>query len=76
MNKFEKIKSANISGVHYDKDNKTLHVEFKNGHVYSYSNINLGTYAAFMTSESKTKYLKSHIHKDNNYKKMIPEKKK
>lgn len=75
MNKYEKVSSANISGVNYDSDNKILHVQFKNGHVYSYHNIPLTTYTAFMTSPSKGKYLKAHIHKDNNYKKVIEKKK-
>lgn len=75
MNKLEKVVSNNIDSVHYEKDNKILHVHFKNGHVYSYKDISLGAYSAFMTSPSKTAYLKTYIHKDNNHTKKKPEKK-
>ena len=46
------VKSSNLRSVGYDKETKTLEVEFPNGTLYHYSGIDKQTYSELMNAES------------------------
>lgn len=73
--KFEKVKSSSIEGVNYNEQERTLHVQWKNGAVYVYHHVQPKTYTAFMTAESKRGYLNDNIHGSHQLRKMIGTKK-
>lgn len=76
MNKFHKVKSSAVEGVHYDPAQQTLHIQWKNGAVYVYHNVAHKTYTAFMTADSKRGYINDSIHGSHQLRKIITGKKK
>jgi hypothetical protein len=55
------VESSNIAAVGYDPQAKILYVEFLNGGVYAYAEVELDAYTALMAAESKGKYLNREI---------------
>jgi len=57
----KKVSSSNISSIGYDEDSSTLEVEFKNGAVYQYFDVNINIYKGLMEAGSQGQYLAQHI---------------
>lgn len=55
------VVSSQIASIGYDALSKMMQVEFKNGAIYEYSNVQPEVHRGFMASESKGKYLHSAI---------------
>jgi len=56
-----KVESSQIETIGYDAETSTLHVHFKRGGKYSYSEVPADVRAAFMAAESKGKFLGAEI---------------
>lgn len=54
------IKSSNIISIGYDKDDKILEIQFKNG-IYQYKDVKKEVYEAIMKSESQGKFFYQFI---------------
>lgn len=52
-----RVKSSNVFAIGYDKANKILQVEFKNGSVYEYYEVPENVFLAFMSAESKGRFI-------------------
>jgi len=57
----EKVESSMISQVGYDKENKQLMVQFLNGGIYSYDQVEEKVYKKLIEAESKGKYFLKKI---------------
>jgi hypothetical protein len=55
------VSSSNIVSIGYDEQNEILEVEFKDGSVYQYYNVNKNIYDQFMEAPSKGKFLAYQI---------------
>lgn len=66
-----RVKSTNIFAVGYDRANKVLKVEFRNGNVYEYYEVPHDIYIAFMNAESKGKFGKNYIFYKYKYKQVF-----
>ena len=55
------VTSSNIVSVGYDPGSETLEIEFQNGAVYQYYNVNQVIYEEFMNAPSKGKFLNYQI---------------
>lgn len=55
------VSSSNLVSVGYDENSQTLEIEFNNGAIYQYYNINFGLYNQFMQSASKGQFLHAYI---------------
>lgn len=55
------VESSTFSAVGYNAEQQVLEVQFKNGRIYQYVKVAYETYAAFMESPSKGKFLHSSI---------------
>ena len=55
------ISSSNVVSVGYDPASETLEVEFSNGSVYQYYNVNQNIYDQFMMAPSKGQFLAYQI---------------
>jgi len=55
------VSSSNIVSVGYDQQNETLEVEFRDGAVYQYYNVNKNLYDQFMAASSKGQFLAYQI---------------
>ena len=55
------VESSNISRVGYNPSAFTLTVEFKNGNLYRYSQVNAMSYVRLMCAESRGKYFNTFI---------------
>ena len=55
------VASSNIASIGYDKDAKTLEVEFLNGSIYQYYNFPEHMYDQLMREPSKGKFLNIYI---------------
>lgn len=51
------VRSSNVVSVGYDKNSKTLEVEFRTGRVYQYAGVHANTARAFLVAPSKGKYV-------------------
>lgn len=56
--------SSFIAGVGYDPASEVLTVQFKDGKMYAYDNVDSGTYEEFISASSSGKFWHSRI-KDN-----------
>lgn len=59
--KRETIDSSNINSIGYNKESKTLEVQFKNEKVYQYKSISAETHEDLMGCHSKGRYLFDNI---------------
>ncbi|SFV32876.1 KTSC domain-containing protein [Hyphomicrobium facile] len=57
----EYVSSTNIASVGYDEPTQTLEVEFTNGSVYQYYNVDAGLYERFKEAPSKGQFLNTYI---------------
>jgi hypothetical protein len=57
----EPIASTNVASVGYDEASQTLEVEFVNGTVYQYYNVDSGLFESFMQAPSKGQFLNQNI---------------
>lgn len=57
----EPVNSSNLKSVGYDKDTKTLQVEFHTGAVHEYANVPLDKHAQMMKAKSVGGYFHTHI---------------
>jgi hypothetical protein len=57
----EPVDSSNVSGVGYDPDSQTLHVEFKGGSRYEYAGVPPETHAELMKADSIGRHLHGRI---------------
>lgn len=71
--KWEDTDSSNVGRVAYHMDTKTLIVEFRNGGLYSYSDVDEPTYWNMMGSESVGRYLNAVIKGLHTYEKFVSE---
>lgn len=55
------VKSSNIASIGYHPATKTLEIEFKNGSVFQYNNIEQSHHAALMTADSPGGHFAKHI---------------
>ncbi|MNC06985.1 hypothetical protein D3C75_545120 [compost metagenome] len=46
------VQSSNLAAVGYDEASKTLHVQFKNGAVWEYTEVPAEEYQALMSADS------------------------
>lgn len=51
------VASSNVASIGYDAASETLEVEFTNGSIYQYFNINSGLHEQFMAAPSKGQFL-------------------
>lgn len=63
------VKSSNIASVGFCSDRKCVEIEYKNGSVYEYEDCDQKLYDALMTSESKGKFVHTHL-KNRKFKKL------
>ena len=55
------VASTNVASVGYDEGTETLEVEFLNGSIYQYYNVNMSIYQQMMQAGSKGKFLNTYI---------------
>lgn len=55
------VKSSNIASVGYETDSQTLEIEFNNGTVYQYFDVNEQVFNELKGASSVGGYLASHI---------------
>jgi hypothetical protein len=61
------LKSTNIKAVGYDKENKTLEVEFHSGGTYKYNDVPKSLFDRIKKVKSPGKFFHKHIRKDDKY---------
>lgn len=59
-----KVDSSNLNSVGYDKESKSLDVEFKGGSVYRYFGVPSFLYDDMLVSTSKGSFFHKHIKKN------------
>lgn len=57
------VVSSNVVSVGYDRESRTLEVEFKHGVVYQYYDVPATEHAALLAAPSVGGYLDAHIKK-------------
>ena len=57
----EPVSSTTIVSAGYDEPSQTLEVEFANGTIYQYYNVDGGMYAQFQAAPSKGQFLHTYI---------------
>lgn len=55
------VASSNLVSIGYDEPAQTLEIEFNNGAIYQYYNINSGVYDQLMQAPSKGQFLHAYI---------------
>lgn len=55
------VASSNIVSAGYDPDSQTLEIEFRNGTVYQYYNVDQGIYDQFSQASSKGGFLNTYL---------------
>lgn len=58
---WESVESTNIDMIGYDDENSQLHVRFRSGAEYVYSEVPPAVYQEFLDADSKGKYLNERI---------------
>jgi hypothetical protein len=61
------VASTNVASVGYDEATQTLEIEFTNGSVYQYYNVEIGLFEQFMQSGSKGQFLNTYIRRSYPY---------
>lgn len=57
----EPVESSNIKAIGYDPDSQTLHVEFKSGGKYEYSDVSAEEHQKFIGAPSVGSHFAKHI---------------
>ncbi len=55
------VASTNVASIGYDEVTETLEVEFLNGSIYQYYNVQMNIYEQMMQAGSKGKFLNTYI---------------
>lgn len=55
------VKSSNVNSVGYDADGKTLHVEYKDGSVYHYHDVDKDVHEQLVSSRSVGGFIHANI---------------
>lgn len=55
------VPSTNIASIGYDEATETLEVEFLDGSIYQYYNVQMNIYEQIMQAGSKGKFLNTYI---------------
>ena len=55
------VSSSNVASVGYDPESSTLEIEFNNGAIYQYFDVNENIYSELLSSNSVGGYLASNI---------------
>ena len=58
---WKEAESSNIDAIAYEEDNQELHVRFKSGSEYVYTDVPKKIYDGFMDASSKGRYLNTVI---------------
>jgi hypothetical protein len=66
------VKSSNISAIGYDSATKELHVKFKSGETYAYSNVDEKAHAALVGATSIGGHLNKAIKSNHPARKLKP----
>ena len=61
------VQSSNIASIGYDKESKTLEIEFLNGGIYQYNDVSENIYKRLMSAESKGKFFITRIRNNPSY---------
>ena len=64
----ERLASSSLASVGYDPAKHLLEVEFRNGGVYQYLDVDDHEYGEFQEAESKGRYLNTEIKPRHRYK--------
>lgn len=59
--KYRQVNSSMISAVGYDKDTRSLRVQFKNHDVWEYSGVDEAQYNALLSAKSVGSHFHKHI---------------
>ena len=57
----QRVRSSNIHSVGYDRETRTLEVEFQTGSIYQYLGVPEDVYDGLMRASSKGSYFHEHI---------------
>ena len=69
--RWEALESKMLSAAAYDNSKQTLYLRFRNtGAVYRYFEFTAGDYQAFLKSDSKGRFFRSHIRDHFRYERM------
>jgi hypothetical protein len=60
------IASTNLTAIGYDPDTMTMQIAFKNGSLYSYSNVEPETYGSLMAASDPGRYFAEVIKPQRN----------
>lgn len=63
-----KVKSSNLDWVAYDKDTKTLYIQFLSGGLYSYSDVPEEIFTGLLNADSKGKFFWKNIRNNSSFK--------
>ena len=63
------VKSSNVKSVGYDPEKRLLEVEFANGGVYQYEDVDQRAYEETLDAKSIGSYIHAHIKSKHNFKK-------
>ena len=55
------LRSSNLNSADYDEETRTLTIVFKGGSVYTYADVDQGTYDGLLAAPSPGKYLAQNI---------------
>ena len=69
--KMKPVNSSNIESIGYDKDLKTLFINFINSGIYEYASVSKNVYVSFMNASSKGKYFYNNIRGKYAFKKKL-----
>lgn len=61
------VESSNLASVGYDEGSETLEIEFQNGGIYEYYDVEKSTFDALMTAESHGRYFIANIKGEYDY---------
>ena len=57
----QSVASSNVASIGYDDSSQTLEVEFTNGNIYQYYNIEKNLFDSLMGAGSKGQFLNTYI---------------
>lgn len=65
-----KVESSNLESIGYDKDSRTLEIEFKSGKIYQYTNVPEPEHQALLAADSIGSYFNKNIRNEYQYHEM------
>lgn len=68
--KRDHVESSNIESIGYDSKSQTLEIEFLNGSIYQYFDVQHHIYDELMNADSHGKYLAAYIKGNYRYSKV------